>query len=345
MSRIIRRPEIIMQSMKKMIHGTCSNVNPNAINLTILGNMVPAARMVAMLLKQCHGIDEIRLYGTEHNVCNTALDLAQVDTNTLIKAYKGDNRLLRDAIVDSKIILLCGGYPITTATKQADLFDENVAAVRNIVLHCVEHNPKAILLVATPPINSFIPMISEEYKREGVYDPKKIIGISTLSTIIANSLIGKYLKYDPIHVHCPVIGGDSLLTRVPILSQCTPSLDTFPEDDRIALYNTIVNSTKTCLDAKRQENLGPLYLSQAFAISRFVTNLVNALLGAEGVYECAFVRQTGHISSFLPYMQSIVKLGPEGVAGSYMPKVTQWECDRLLKAYVHLKTIFTWVPV
>lgn len=52
---------------------------------------------VSLLLKQCSLIKELRLYSTAEETCGIALDLAHIDTNTVVKAYIGQH-LLRDAL-------------------------------------------------------------------------------------------------------------------------------------------------------------------------------------------------------------------------------------------------------
>lgn len=47
----------------------------------------------------------------------------------------------------------------------------------------------------------------------------------------------------------------------------------------------------------------------ALGIFRFVNMLLKALKGDTNCVDCAFIRQTGHIGQFLPYMISIVRFG------------------------------------
>lgn len=64
------------------------------------------------------------------------------------------------------------------------------------------------------------------------------------------------------------------------------------------------------LTLKSQEgNNDSCYLSNALAISRFVTHLTKAMEGCNVPVQYAFVRQKGHIEPFLPYMASVVTLG------------------------------------
>lgn len=50
-------------------------------------------------------------------------------------------------------------------------------------------------------------------------------------------------------------------------------------------------------------------MTPALAISRFINILLKAMKGETNCVDCAFIRQTGHIGQFIPYMTSIVRLG------------------------------------
>lgn len=62
----------------------------------------------------------------------------------------------------------------------------------------------------------------KEYKKAKVYDPKRIIGITTLATCRANVFISNALNVNADCVTCPIIGGFSPHSTVPVLSQATP---------------------------------------------------------------------------------------------------------------------------
>lgn len=74
--------------------------------------------------------------------------------------------------------------------------------------------------------------------QEGVYDPKRLFGVSTLDVVRANTFIGEIKHLNPQDVSCPVIGGHSGVTIVPIVSQCKPKVD-IPEDQVKVLIKKI----------------------------------------------------------------------------------------------------------
>ena len=64
-------------------------------------------------------------------------------------------------------------------------------------------------------------------KARGVYDPRRVFGVTTLDVVRANTFVAEAKDLDVAHVNVPVIGGHSGETIVPLLSQATPSVS-FP---------------------------------------------------------------------------------------------------------------------
>lgn len=55
-----------------------------------------------------------------------------------------------------------------------------------------------------------------------MYDPRKIIGITTLAGSRANTYISKRTNVSADNVVCPIVGGFSPHSIVPVLSQTSP---------------------------------------------------------------------------------------------------------------------------
>lgn len=54
-------------------------------------------------------------------------------------------------------------------------------------------------------------------------DPRRrVLGVNTLDVVRAASFIGQINGIDPRKISIPVIGGHSINTIVPVLSQCKP---------------------------------------------------------------------------------------------------------------------------
>ena len=68
-------------------------------------------------------------------------------------------------------------------------------------------------------MNSTVPITAEVFKKAGVYDPKKIFGVTTLDIVRANTFIAEAKGLDVAQTSCPVVGGHSGITIVPLVSQ------------------------------------------------------------------------------------------------------------------------------
>ncbi len=76
-----------------------------------------------------------------------------------------------------------------------------------------------MLEIITNPVNSTVPIAAETLKALGVYDPKKLIGVTTLDIVRANTFVSEARGLDMKDVDVPVIGGHAGATILPLLSQ------------------------------------------------------------------------------------------------------------------------------
>lgn len=72
-----------------------------------------------------------------------------------------------------------------------DLFASNAGVVRDIAEAAAKACPKAFLAIITNPVNSTVPIASEVYKNNGVYDPKRIFGVTSLDIVRAQAFIAE----------------------------------------------------------------------------------------------------------------------------------------------------------
>lgn len=57
-----------------------------------------------------------------------------------------------------------------------------------------------------------------------MYDPARVLGVTTLDVVRAAAFIGEINGVDPRSVTIPVIGGHSGVTIIPVLSQSQPAV-------------------------------------------------------------------------------------------------------------------------
>jgi len=152
-----------------------------------------------------------------------------------------------------------------------------------------------------------VPIASEVLKKHGVYDPKRVFGVTTLDVVRSNAFIAEAKGLDVNKVNCPVIGGHSGITIIPVISQCTPAVS-FPSAERSALSTRIQNAGTEVVEAKA--GAGSATLSMAFAAAKFGNALLEAMQGTEGVVQCAYVLSD---ETDAKYFATPVLLGTNGV--------------------------------
>ena len=83
------------------------------------------------------------------------------------------------------------------------------------------YNVQAIINIISNPVNSTVPIAAEVLKAAGVYDKKKLMGVTTLDVVRANTFVAEAKGLDLKDVDVPVVGGHAGTTILPLLSQVT----------------------------------------------------------------------------------------------------------------------------
>ena len=205
----------------------------------------------------------------------------------------------------------CNVYGIALgheANETADLFNTNASIVRDLAKAVAEHAPKANILVIANPVNSTVPITAEVLKKAGVYDPKRLFGVTTLDVVRASRFISQHKGTDPANENIVVIGGHSGETIVPLLSQSGYNL----EGEALAAYVKRVQfGGDEVVQAK--DGAGSATLSMAMAGARFAESLLKAAQGEKGVIEPAFVESPLFKDQGVDFFSTNVELGPNGV--------------------------------
>ena len=118
-----------------------------------------------------------------------------------------------------------------------DLFKINAGIVKTLIEGVAQYAPKAFILVISNPVNSTVPIAAEVMKAAGVFDPKRLFGVTTLDVVRAETFVQDITgERDPSKTVIPVIGGHSGETIVPLFSQAKPAVK-IPEEKLDALVN------------------------------------------------------------------------------------------------------------
>jgi malate dehydrogenase len=183
-------------------------------------------------------------------------------------------------------------------------------------------------------VNSTVPIVAEVFKSKGVYNPKRLFGVTTLDIVRASRFISEVKGTDPANEKVPVVGGHSGVTIVPLISQSNHPDISGPTLE--ALVHRIQFGGDEVVKAK--DGAGSATLSMAMAGARFADSVLKASQSAEDVVESTFVNSPLYKDQGIEFFASKVKLGPNGVE-EILPvgKISEYEQNLLDAALVELK--------
>lgn len=177
-------------------------------------------------------------------------------------------------------------------------------------------------------MNSTVPITAEVFKSKGVYNPKRLFGVTTLDVVRASRFLSEIKKSDPADENVTVVGGHSGVTIVPLLSQANaPDVSGKALDDFV--YRVQFGGDEV---VKAKDGAGSATLSMAMAGARFAESLLKAAQGEKGVIEPTFVESPLYKDQGVDFFASKVELGPDGVQKIHpVGKISQHE-QKLLDA-------------
>lgn len=206
----------------------------------------------------------------------------------------------------AKVVVIPAGVPRKPGMTRDDLFNTNAGIVKTLVEGCAQYCPDAVLAIISNPVNSTVPIAAEVLKKKGVYDPKKLVGVTTLDVIRANTFVANHMGVDPSTINVTVVGGHAGITILPLFSQ-VPNFK--PTDaDREALTVRTQFGGDEVVAAKA--GAGSATLSMAYAGYIFAENVVRALQGEPDIVQCAYVESN---LTDATYFASPCKFGVNGV--------------------------------
>ena len=257
---------------------------------------------LSMLLKLSPLVGELGVadvVGTE----GMAADLSHINTPGAVSGHPKDMSK-PEPLRDADILVVVAGRAQKPGMSRDDLFKFNARIVQSIAEHAAELCPNAMICIVTNPVNSVVPIFSEVLKTAGCYDPRRVFGINTLDSVRSRTFVAelKGLNVEDVTVYS--VGGHSGHTILPLLSQTTPAV-TFTQEEVEALTFKIQNAANVVIDLKAGS--GSSTLSIAYATYHFVSRLIEAMNGKEGIVETAYVKSD--VVPDVPYLATPVQLG------------------------------------
>lgn len=279
-----------------------------------------------MLLKLNPYVTDLRLYDIRL-APGVATDLSHINTPSKCTGYAQED--LEKALEGTEMVVVPAGMPRKPGMTRDDLFNTNASIVRDLAKAAAKVAPKAHMLIISNPVNSTVPIVSEVYREAGVYDPKRLFGVTYLDVTRASTFLSGIAGSVPAETNVPVIGGHSGVTIVPLLSQASQSSAVSAGEQYEKLVHRIQFGGDEVVKAK--DGAGSATLSMAYAGASFADHLLRAMSGEKGVKACAFV-ESPLFKDQVQFFASPIELGPDGVADiPALPKLTGEE-QKLLDA-------------
>ncbi len=274
------------------------------MKVCVLGAAGGIGQPLSLLLKlQLPAGSELSLYDVAPFTPGVAVDLSHIPTDVCVTGYVGDD--VEAAMKDADIVVIPAGVPRKPGMTRDDLFNMNAGIVKKLVTAGTRACPNACYAIVTNPVNSTVPIAAEVLKAAGVYDQRKLFGVTTLDVIRANTFVSQTVGKSADDVNVSVIGGHSGVTILPLLSS-VPGV-TLEQADIEKLTPRIQEAGTEVVEAKA--GAGSATLSMAQAAARFTMSLVAAMNG-ESVTECCYVQVGDDAAAF--HAQPVV-LGKNGV--------------------------------
>jgi L-lactate dehydrogenase len=173
----------------------------------------------------------------------------------------------------SRLVIISAGVSQKAGESRLDLLKRNAAVFKEVVPSILEHAERAVLVVATNPLD-IMTHLAARYAAELGVTESRVLGTGTmLDTARFRSLLAEHLGVDPQHVHGYVIGehGDSEVLAWSMLTIASMPLEEFCRLRQIDLegtlrekiYERVKNAAYTIIEGK-----GATYYGVGSAIAK-----------------------------------------------------------------------------
>ncbi|KAF9317287.1 hypothetical protein BG003_000968 [Podila horticola] len=311
------------------------------VKVTVCGAAGGIGQPLSLLLKQSDLISHLALFDVV-NAPGVAADLSHINTRSKVTGHGKEG--MDEALSGAHTVIIPAGVPRKPGMTRDDLFKINAGIIRDLAEGVARNCPGAFVLVISNPVNSTVPIVCEVLKKHGVFNPKKVFGVSTLD-VVRSSRFASELNpaIDPKSTRVTVIGGHSGVTIVPILSQIPGQ--SFSKDQLEILTQRIQYGGDEVVKAK--DGAGSATLSMAHAGARFATVVLEATVaGRSGLVESTYVNLAAdadgtaafRAKTGLDYFAQDVEFGHEGIKRILpLPAISAFEQALLDEAIPELK--------
>ncbi len=276
------------------------------MKVTVLGAAGGIGQPLSLILKNSLPAgSSLSLYDVNPATPGVATDLSHIPTDVKVEGFAGKDPSL--ALKDTDVVVISAGVARKPGMTRDDLFNINAGIVRDLISAVAQTAPNAVIAIITNPVNSMIPLAAEVLKKAGVYNPKKLFGISSLDVLRTETFLAEKLNYKAGSLRVNVIGGHSGNTILPLFSQVAAAAE-LSQDTIEKLTVRVQNAGTEVVEAKA--GAGSATLSMATAAARLTMAIVRAKMGEPGIVECSYVEGG---TSYARFLAQPVRLGLDGI--------------------------------
>lgn len=255
------------------------------VKVTVCGAAGGIGQPLSMLLKLNTEVTELSLFDVV-NAKGVAADLSHICTPAKVTGFqpsgKEDTETIKKALANSDLVVIPAGVPRKPGMTRADLFNINASIIRDITASVGKACPDAAVLIISNPVNSTVPIAAEVLKKLGVFNPRKLFGVTTLDSVRAETFLGDLIGETPTSLRgkISVVGGHSGDTIVPLLD-ATPDVAQKVSKLSKDQYDAFIKRVQFGGDevVKAKDGAGSATLSMAYAGYRFAEQVINSMKG------------------------------------------------------------------
>lgn len=96
---------------------------------------------------------------------------------------------LDNALSGMDLVIIPAGVPRKPGMTRDDLFNINAGIVKTLCEGISRCCPNAVVNLISNPVNSTVPIAAEVFKKAGTYDPKRLLGVTMLDVVRANTFV------------------------------------------------------------------------------------------------------------------------------------------------------------
>lgn len=156
----------------------------------MLGASGGIGQPLSLLLKQSPFVDHLSLYDVQHTK-GVGADLSHIETKSKVTAWVGSEQL-KQALEDCHVVVIPAGVPRKPGMTRDDLFNVNATIVADLTTAVAHTCPEAVICIISNPVNSTVPIACEIMKKYNVFSPGRVLGVTTLDIVRANTFVGNF---------------------------------------------------------------------------------------------------------------------------------------------------------